>query len=197
MSSGVDAVSSKDYAGSVDDLGFSPEDERITKVVMKLWGAPLRYPREFKTWLPDYVALQIPDIPVTQIFGFLQFVPQISSRLTDDTVVTSRTFADPISGAAGPTITGLPPGQYLILLGAVMAASSAATPFYVGVKVNTTEAVDSDSIVTYTPTAVPGMTALAKTLSLDTNTITMRFRTASGTALALYRWMIALKYANA
>lgn len=169
-------------------------DMRVAQSLLKLTNS-LRIPKDTLGYLVEYLALNQPSIPVGQLSGFNQFTVQPSDRLVGDTDITSTTFADPAVGVAGPEITGLPPGKYLIVFGARLVAAAAANLF-VGVKVNTTEPIDDDSIVTSTTSSHPGITAIVKTLSLDSNTLRMRFRTTSGTANAKYRWMIAIKSAE-
>jgi hypothetical protein len=69
-----------------------------------------------------------------------------------------------------------------------------------GVKVNTTEPVDDDSIFwnLTVGTFVPGARAIEKTLAGDgNNTLLARYRVSGGTGTWRYRWMLAVKVANA
>lgn len=48
------------------DAPLSTED---IAQIEKLFGNPLYFPTRFKSWLPDYVAQQIPQLPIVQSLG--------------------------------------------------------------------------------------------------------------------------------
>lgn len=71
--------------------------------------SPLKYPSEFKQWLTDYLATNIPPIPVSQLLGYkgtlarYEFVAGLA-----DVTTPERTWTD----LGGPEITGLADGVY-------------------------------------------------------------------------------------
>ncbi len=73
-------------------------------------GNPIKYPEEFKQWLTDYLATNVPPIPVSQLLGYkgtlarYEFVAAFSDGNTAD----ERTWVD----LGGPEITGMADGEY-------------------------------------------------------------------------------------
>ena len=181
--------------GDKDELpGLSPEERELVK---KLLGSPLDFPSKFLDWVIKYIENNPPVLPISQIFGFTQFVATFEQVPAADST-TSTTYAD-LSGGANPELTELPKGRYLLLYGASLSNSAGAAENYVSVSVNGAAASDNDSglfgSTGTTQASVVGATV--KDLDQDSNTVTVKYRQSGGiTMTARRRWLIALKIAN-
>lgn len=156
-------------------------------------------PKPFETWMIDKVASSGFDLPISQVVGFSQFTAQAASPVQTSESTTSTSYAD--LATAGPSISGLADGAYVVFFGCVARNSSASTggTADMSVKVNATEASDNDYIrINHDGNTSIGR-AIVKTLDGGgNNTLTARYKKAGdGTAFFEHRWMIALRYANA
>lgn len=161
-----------------------------------LAGPLFSVPKPFETWMIDRVATSGFDLPVSQIVGFSQNLPQYAF-VGDRETTTSSTFTD--LPHAGPTLTGLPDGTYLVGYGARMIGGDANGGAWMSVSVNGAAAQDNDAALNTNAFAVTSPNFVVKTLSNDgNNTLEAKYRR-DGTATADFsvRWMIALKQANA
>lgn len=80
-------------------------------------GHPLLYPQEFKDYISDYVATHLNSLPLTQVYGFH------IERYRQDVIATqqgtnSTSYTD--LATVGPTLTEVPDGLYLIIVGCHM-----------------------------------------------------------------------------
>ena len=138
-----------------------------------------------------------PAIPVGQILGFSAFnalvAPTIQPATTETTVSTAYTNLTTV----GPQVSAVPAGKYLILFGC-LAANSTGSASLMALSVNGSAGTDDESCGTAQTGGVTSvMVAVAKTLTLDSNTIVAKYRVVGGTGSFLRRWLIALKYSNA
>lgn len=152
--------------------------------------------QQFKEYMTQYMALNQPAIPISQIFGFDQFTVKPATKVNTSETTTSGSYTD--LATVGPTLTGLPDGQYLILHGCNMITSAAGSGVFQSVQVNATGASDDDAVVTTSTQSASNATAIVKTLSNDgNNTLTAKYRVgAVVTGEFARRWLIALRYAN-
>ena len=151
----------------------------------------------FFAYMVDYLAVNQPLVPISQISGFSQFTAQ--SSVNNGTALRNvNSYGDPTTGDAGPSITLLPKGKYVLLYGALAWDSSGGGgTMYVSPKVNSTEAESADAAnVTANTTGISIMRACLKDLSLENNTVTLRYNASSGTGRWDNRFLIALRYAN-
>lgn len=153
-------------------------------------------PKPFETWMVDRVAVSGLNLPIGQIIGFSQFTVQ------SDFVITSESTASLVYtnlATVGPTLTGIPDGQYLLAFGAQTSVTNDTASM--SVSVNGVAASDNDSATIGTTGAVGGniVRFISSTLSTGgNNSVTVKYRTNNGTVVPfLRRWLIALKYANA
>jgi hypothetical protein len=196
-------VSSYDLDGSsttkegVEKVGIR---QIIREEIRTYLQDPLGFPEEYKGWLPEWIGQAGIDIPIGQVIGYSQNLPQNATTIaTAESIVSGSAFKD--LATVGPELTGLADGQYQISWGAVFDHGGGGNN-YMGVKVNATEAVDDDSIFwnLAAGTFVPGARTIVKTLDAGgNNTITCRYKSAAGEAAARfrYRWMTATRIANA
>ena len=193
MSSGFDPVPS-DRLEITNERGsaLTDFDYRVAASILKLTHS-LQLPKDTLSYLVETLALNQPQIPVSQLSGFTTFNPLSAPFVGDGESTTSTTFTD--LGTAGPTLTAVPDGTYLLLFGALIKVSGAGNFAYMGVKLNTTEAVDADSVQTTNVQFTHCSFAVKKTLSnAGNNTILARYHTdAATTATFGNRWLIAIK----
>jgi len=81
--------------------------------INNLLSSPLDFPLEFKSWILDQVAMNVPPIPIEQLQGYVKTRAYGNSSGTSTFTATSTSFAD----YGGPSLSGLPDGVYLVLYG--------------------------------------------------------------------------------
>jgi hypothetical protein len=191
-------VSSYDLDGSsttkegVEKVGIR---QIVREEIAKYLQDPLGYEKEFKGWLPEWIGQAGIDIPIGQVIGYSQTIPQTAANIPTREDTSSATFAD--LATVGPTLTGLSDGTYVVYWGAT--CDNTPVNAYMGVKVNSTEPADDDSIFWSIAAAVatPGMRAIEKTLDGGgNNTLTARYRVSTGTGFYRNRWMLAVRVSN-
>lgn len=148
----------------------------------KLLGAPILFPKEFKDWMADFVALNIPLIPFSHIFGAKINIARSGNFIaTAEAGPSATAYGD--CATVGPLLTGLADGSYLIVYGARGRDRTS-------ISINGATAVDADSF--YGTEAGPS-SARMKISSLknnDNNTITMKYK---GTNTFALRWLIVIR----
>jgi hypothetical protein len=138
-------------------------------------------------------------LPISQIVGFQQFTAK-SDVDNGAATIASATYGDPATGDAGPSLSGLPDGSYVVLYGALAWDSSGGGgTTYMSLKVNGTEATDADAVsTTANANGISVMRTVVKTLSnAGDSTLTLRYKMSVGTGRWDNRFLIALRYANA
>lgn len=153
---------------------------------------PLFFPKEFKTWLNDYLAVNIPLIPISQISGFTQFVFNPAPTIVTQEATSSSTFGD--LATVGPVLSALPDGNYAIFFGAQMLAGTGQA--IMSVQVNSTTADEGDSAQTGGNNMTIGRIILKTLTSSNNNSLTCKYRAGAGTSNFLRRFMIVIKYSN-
>lgn len=180
------------------------KDASLTDFDYKVYGALSKIvgkgflAKDFLGYMVDYLALNQPQVPIGQVFGFSQYTAQLDQILTGATADTTSTSYTDLS-TAGPTLTGLPDGQYLILFGAkIKNTTGAGNHSWMSFQPNATTALDADAIDVEVADFGAFARATLKTLSNDgNNTVTCKYRVGSGTGRYGTCWIAALKYANA
>lgn len=137
------------------------------------------------------------QLPISQVIGFKQFTAQAD---VDNSACyrNTNTYGDPTTGSAGPSLTGLPDGEYVLFYGALpVDDSGGGGTTYMAPKVNSTEADNADAVsTTGNLTGISVMRAVTKTLSAGNNTVTLRYAMSTGSARWDNRFLIALRYSN-
>ena len=141
---------------------------------------------ELKLWIEQSGV----PIPVNQLVGFTRFVPQANKGTGGSTGSTTYTTV-----GTGPSITGLPPGKYLLLFGA--SATNSASDSRMAVSVNGDTPTDTDSVYMVGGAIKKfGMAARLVTLTGNSNTLTGVFKTVSGGTTSFSDpWLLAVRYA--
>lgn len=109
---------------------------------------------------------------------------------------SSATYDDPdLSGTVGPTLSGLPPGKYVVDYGAAVQAEGAQTIFLTLAINGVPPGDDDDSMESLVDLICPGATSFLVTLDEETNSLKMVYRCGGSTGhTARRRWIKAVKY---
>jgi len=149
---------------------------------------------QLKLWLEQ----QGLNLPVSNILGFSQFTARYAAEDSEGHM-TSTSFGDPnVSGAAGPEITGVPPGQYVLLFGGSGTTSNAASRAILGVNINGAGAADAEAVEINTVGPHASVSrAIVKTVTVPNTSIKLVLRSTGGNDIDFrYRWLVTLRYAN-
>ena len=145
----------------------------------------------------EYLEANPPRVPISQITGFTQFAATQAQVLTLETT-TSTTYAD--LATAGPTISGLPDGQYLFLFGGHIKSSAGGTTALMSLSYDGSTPVDADSAGCANTDQAGVSRAVTHTLSgvvTGGHTVKAQYRMGSaGTGTYQNRWLVAIRYAN-
>jgi hypothetical protein len=172
---------------------FLTPQERST--VQRFLGFPEEFPPEFKDWLIDFLAVNIPQIPISQITGFGQFTATVGSRVDGQSSTTSSSYVELDGGH--PQITGLGKGSYLIYHGCALEASSDVITARQSLKFNEETPVSDNAILGEGMHIFSASRVVQKTFTGPNNTIKCVYaQEGGGTAYFELRWIIAIKYAN-
>ena len=95
------------------------------------------FPDEFKRWLGDFFATNIPLIPYSHIFGSKQNTARSGVSVTASETTASTAYTDLTT--VGPEITNIADGTYLVMYGVQCRARAS-------ISVNGAAASDDDSI---------------------------------------------------
>lgn len=106
----------------MSDLAYPNETER--DAVKRLLAHPIMFPEEFKSWLPDFLATNIPKLPISQVFGFKVDKIQVATEITAAESTTSTSYVDLTT--VGPELTQLANGYYIVLFGGRVSAYGGA-----------------------------------------------------------------------
>lgn len=163
------------------------------------WTTPnaheLHLSPEFLAQIGAYLALN--PLPITQVPGFALFTARAAPTIAADqsTASTSPTSLS----TAGPTLTSLSNGLYLMLFGASGDIVGGGNPTgYMGIKVNSTEPTSAAALYFDSASRAPGAFIALATLSAGNNTLLARYWTSgTGTVECKNRWLVVLRYANA
>jgi hypothetical protein len=167
----------------------------------KLFGNWLAIPDTFKSALADYVA-QNSLIPVSQLRGFTQLVAQQDEIFTPEST-TSTSYADLTT--AGPQLTGLERGVYIIQYGCECGAtpipasadSAIMSPSINGATPDETARVVFQSLFSTAQLSANVARALRVELSENDNSIKLQYRCINGNGVSFAdRWLTALRIGN-
>jgi len=139
-------------------------------------------------------------IPVTQLLGWSQFEPHKAPTIDDVETTTSTTYVD--LATEGPTLSGLPPGQYLVLFGFTGSNSVDGTATIMSFATDGA-AISSDTnpgIVMNSNVKDCSVLGFATvTLSGDRvggHELKAKYKVDGGTGTYFYRRLVAFKFAN-
>jgi len=185
-------MSTIEFQGKTVDA-ISDFDRRVFESISK--GQWL--PNAFKQYIVEYLALNQPLVPVGQLVGFSQFTAQVAAAVDTQEQTNSTTYVNLTT--TGPTLTGLPDGQYLVLFGAAAEIDTATVnSARMSLEVNGVAAADTDMALSGSQFLVSVSRVVTKTFAAGSNTITAKYRSTNAGTNAIFanRWMILLRYAN-
>jgi hypothetical protein len=152
-------------------------------------------PPKFKSWLIDFIAVNIPQIPVSQLVGFKQ-IEQVTANNSEVAALVSTastTYTD-LSGSPGPSLALLKDGQYLVTFGFTGSAAVLGVGAAMSIQVNSVTATDADWCSQDNERDASAARSVIKSLAAGAagNTITAKYRSKfSGTSNYAKRWLIA------
>jgi hypothetical protein len=162
--------------------------DREIQTLDKLLSAPIFFPDAFKTWLTDFVATNIPQIPYSHFLGAQANLARSADAVSASQSTTSSTYTDLTT--AGPSLALLGDGTYLVFFGSSLDGQGA----YCAVSVNGATPSDDDALHE-AEIGVSGGRAVFVTLKNSGNsTLTMKYRKEGGAnATFANRWMSVLR----
>lgn len=189
-----------------DNLGVG-SDTKVTEWFQQQLLAALadplfNVPKQFETWVVDRVAVSGLNIPIGQIVGFSGFTAQFDNVVAE-AHTTSNVYADAsVSGGAGPELDGLADGQYVLFFGGSGGGDFATnTTYHIAASVNGSTPTDDQSAEFASDRGnTSGAMIVIATLNNDgNNNVKCVYRSSDGTDRGniRYRWLVALKFANA
>ena len=164
----------------------------MQRVLTAAANHPSLMPENFMAYMLDWIQTQRLSVPIGQVFGFTPYANSIQSQQAQITANAMQTYGDTsgslslgnntAGSAAGPTISGLPAGNYVLLAG--FDASGVNGP-------SMTLSSPSSLAITDNPRAqlltLSGTTTLTSTLA----------GTGGGAGGSIFNcWLVALKYSN-
>ena len=169
---------------------FLSQEERQN--VRRLLSFPEEFPPEFKEWLLDYLAVNIPQIPIGNIMGFSQYQAVVGTRVDGQGSTTSTSYVDLDGGH--PRIEGLGAGDYLIFHGCAIESSGATITARQSVKYNEETPLSDNAILSDSTSIVSSSRVVTKTFTNNNNQIKCQYAVEGvGTGFFQLRWLIALK----
>jgi hypothetical protein len=169
-------------------------DQDIQQQVMEVLSDPMSLPPPFWDYMVQRWLADAPVFPISQVFGFTQFAAQTAVVATLEST-TSTSYAD--LATAGPTLSALPDGKYVVVVAAAADASAAGVDCWMSYSVNGDSATDARGSRVATA-SIAGL-SMFSTVSLSNNgssTLTAKYRTSGGTSSFTNRCLFALKYGN-
>lgn len=169
---------------------FLSQEER--QQVRRLLQFPEEFPPEFKEWLLDYLAVNIPQIPIGNIMGFSQYQAVVGTRVDGQGSTSSTSYVDLDGGH--PIITGLGAGDYLVMHGCAIESSANNITARQTVKYNNETALSDNAIMSDSQQIVSSSRIVTKTFTNNNNQIKCQYAVeGAGTGFFQLRWLIALK----
>ncbi len=165
--------------------------EKEVDQLHRLISTPIFFPKEFKTWITDFVATNIPMIPFSQVFGSKLNVGKSAVFIAPrEAPVSPGSYGELTT--EGPKITGIVKGSYLIFFGAT---EDGGFP-NMAPSINADTPSDNESIRGQ-GNAFPGHSgsrAVKKTLPLESNnTVEMLYKNGDANDRWAKRWMTLIR----
>ncbi len=157
----------------------------------RLLSVPIFFPKEFKTWVTDFAATNIPMIPFSQVFGSKLNVGRSAPFiLAREAPVSPGSYGELTT--EGPKITNIVKGEYLIFFGAT---EDGGFP-NMAPSINGGTPSDNESLKGKANPfpGFAGSRAVKKTLPLESNnTVEMLYKNADANDRWAKRWMTLIR----
>jgi hypothetical protein len=144
---------------------------------------PLLFPDDFKAWLQDWIAVNIPKIPISQIYGFKIHSVKSGAEVATAEALTSSSYIDLTT--VGPEVENLVNGFYVVMFG------GHSQSILMGLSVDG-GAVDEEQIANLNEDSGGAIALLDLTTGDHQHTVTAKYKSAGGGTVS-ERWMHALK----
>lgn len=202
MSSILDGASATQETALQAEKGvdsFLSSEERAQ--VQRFLNFPEEFPKVFKSWLLDFIAVNGLAIPISQISGFSQFTARSSEVFATESV-TGASYGNIAS--VGPTLSGLSDGQWIFWYG-LYSDSDADVQVAASLSFNGVTATDADGIrggvdgLVGDQTRISIMRGVFKILTNGgSNEVQMKYKKIAGASNPTVgtRWLIGLKTGN-
>lgn len=109
-----------------------PLDEQTRDFMRRLLANPIEFPDEFKRWVGDYFATNVPLIPYGNLLGARVNIAKSGDYISTQEGPATTAYGD--LSTVGPSVTGLADGVYVVLWGAVTGGGEHEG--YMGISVN-------------------------------------------------------------
>jgi len=113
------------------DFPGETERDKYEKYLSK----PLQFPQELKTWLTDWLAVNVPFIPVSQVMGYKSTLAKSAVVTAQEDESTEHSWED-FTSTFGPEITELSDGVYFVIWGYFAREIGTQSTIKVGVSIN-------------------------------------------------------------
>ncbi|MDH4104263.1 MAG: hypothetical protein OEV29_12925 [Thermoleophilia bacterium] len=124
---------------------YLSEEDRV--FMQKVLAHPIHYPDKFESWLTDFLAQNIPKLPISQVFGFKVDKLTVATEITAAETTSSTTYTNLTT--EGPLLSNLSNGYYMVFHGcrisALSGATTAATRGFQSLSLNGSTPVDADA----------------------------------------------------
>lgn len=174
----------------------NPLTTAVQGIVENYLSDPLNLPDAFRSWIPAFIEVQPPVLPISQVSGFSQFQATASYTAGSFNPTAGNTFAT----VAAPSLTSLPDGGYLVLFGFQAQISNSGVRS--GISINGATPAAPFCLVQNNDAAdliqMSAAAAFVTTMSNGLNTLQTQYDSNLSVSVGAVqdRWIIALKYAN-
>ncbi len=161
-------------------------------------SSPIGFPDEFKDWLLDFLAVNIPPIPISQFVGFVQ------TKAHYDAVPANEYLGIAAYGdlaTPGPQLTGLANGRYIFFFGGFLNGIGGLWDGYMALSINGATPSNSDALYKDSGSSFGwvGTFMIDRSLaSNDNNSVKALYKRTAGTISSPSwgsRWLVAIRYA--
>lgn len=158
-------------------------------------SSPLEFPGAFKTWLLDYLAQNIPPIPVSQMLGFVQTRAYVADPVPTQESTASSSYVQ--LSTVGPKLTGLADGSYVVFHGCeFVSADGFSAKGWEALSLNGAAPVDAKANRCFLGGTRRDTSFRGESVTLaagGNNSIEALYRSSLGIPAFLRRWMLAIR----
>lgn len=156
------------------------------------------WPETLNQALPSWLEVNPPTLPISQITGFSQFTV-LSSEIDTSETTSSTGYTD--LATVGPSLSGFPDGNYILMYGATMSngdgINNLVSPLINLTGPSDTDAASVQGVIGITVIASVGRLKVQQFTNGSLNSVTLQYRVDGATTGTFYnRWLVALKYSN-
>ena len=150
---------------------------------------PLDFPPDFKDWMADYFATNIPKIPLSQVFGFQLWRVHSASPIDTGQSTSSTSYTD--LGTVGPTLSNLSKGYYIVMFGADVSFFSPGNTRTIGLSIDGAAPVAGNEAPGNVGSI--GLVCLVNLATDALHELKLKYKVSGGTFTFSKRWLHALR----